>query len=328
MLSVDYKGIITRSWHLTRSNKWLWVYGLLLAVLGGSSTGSGGGGSGGSSGSASGELPKLNEQLPQESQEVLGAFTDAATAWFQSIPPAIWISLSILFFAVVIIGILIIWVARSWAQAGLISGLDLASDNLPSTLSTNAARAKHGIKPLITYSVMNFAMMTGLILFAGIIIFTCTFIPVVGLFIAIPAGIFLVIGLLIALFFINIMSVFAERLIVLHDVKPADALKQSFLLSKKYFIETILMGLINNTIGCTAGCLTTISAVTIFIPVVILGFIMYKNTPLYLMVTAACISFILFITLIQFFQALIIVWRYGNWNEFFRLMMSEEEKQV
>src|SRR3989344_4515034 len=53
MSSVDYSRILKRSWQLSWKNKWLWVYGLILAIFGGS------GGSGGGAGFSSLSFKKL-----------------------------------------------------------------------------------------------------------------------------------------------------------------------------------------------------------------------------------------------------------------------------
>ena len=44
MSSIEYDKIISRSWQITKKNKWLWVVGIVIAAFGGGSGGSGGGG--------------------------------------------------------------------------------------------------------------------------------------------------------------------------------------------------------------------------------------------------------------------------------------------
>src|SRR3989344_5623995 len=79
-----YEAIVRRSWELTKKNKRLWVYGLVLATLAG--------GSGGTSSNITSILNKGDENLPEDinTDNVLGFATDSITSWVSNVPLQSW----------------------------------------------------------------------------------------------------------------------------------------------------------------------------------------------------------------------------------------------
>jgi hypothetical protein len=342
MTDINYSGIIKRAWTLTKSHKWLWVYGIVLAVLGGSS-GNFGNSGGSSSRSPSPEnLKNLPEQIPDETRKVLGAATDAITQWVNSVSPFTWITVGLALLTVLSIGMVIIWITKTWAKAGLIAGMAQASRGQPVTLETTAKSALSSIRPLIHYGVLLFLFGLAAFVVWGIVLAVnfalIAFVPVLGTIIGIFLGLVLAVIMLICIVFFSIISVYAERLIVLQNLPPMAALKKSYRLTRKHVGETLIMGLLNNVIGCTAGCLSMLAILMLFIPAAVISVMIIggswseftKNPMAYAYALpwfagGGLLLLMLFFSLIQLTNAIIIVWKYGTWNEFFAQIMKSEE---
>ncbi len=335
MASIDYGKILKRSIELTRRNKWLWVYGLTLAVFGGGGSGGSGGGGGGSSSTPN--IPKeMPNDLPEKTSYVLGQATSAIKDWFISIPPTTWFFIGTAIFIIVLLAGILSWIIQSWAKAALIAGLDDADQEKEVTLLSTSPKGITKVKHIIILGLIS----------AGII-----FIIVFLAIIAILAGtvllksqsgirtmwfvlwiVALVLTGIIAMILITMLSIYAERLIVLKNHTPWQAWKKGLSLSKKHFIPTVIMGLINSSVGCTVGCLSTLVLLVILgIPAFLLILPYFKDgikIPDWPVFIVLAVLFLLFIYLNHAVTAILTVFRFSNWNLLFKELTAEEDKNA
>lgn len=274
MAEFDYGKIISRSFEITRKNKWLWVMGLALAIFGG-----GGGSGGGSSPSSPGSLLKnitsnASSDFPQKANQVLGASTDLFKEWFSNISPTTWILIGTGIFIVIIIWIAVSMIIKAWAGSALIYGIDRADCNEEVSLLSSSPKGIAKVKHMVIFSLLSL-VITFSVIFTSIILF------VIGavIFRALGVEIFWYIAgglsfLLVNIFLIlitGILSIYAERLIVLYNYTPWEAWKKGLSLSRGNFLPTIIMGILNSAIGCSIGCLSTaVILLVIGIPAIIL----------------------------------------------------------
>jgi hypothetical protein len=343
MVHIDYGKIISKSWDITKRNKWLWVYGLVLAILGGSSArGSGSGGSGSSASSPSPQLKNLPGNIPQETEKVLGTATDTVSQWLSNVPVSTWIIIGIIILTVIIIGIIISWIARSWAKAGLIAGVADASDGREVSLVSTSPRGIASCKNIMIYDLLIGIISIGVLivfLVLGVIGFIAIkLIPIVGIIISVIAGLILVFTFIFLIILCSIISVYAERLIVLRKYAPWDAFNKGLVIAKKNAVPTVLMGLINDAFGCGAGCISSAITIILILPAVMLGIICAgvfgSDKPenitslIVLLPVLAGVGMVIISLIISvncFISALVNVWKYSNWNEFFREIIKTEE---
>ncbi|MGB9706861.1 MAG: hypothetical protein ACPLXP_02190 [Microgenomates group bacterium] len=331
-MNINYSSLLNRSWELTKKNKWLWVYGLVLATLG----------RGfnqwwiGFSGSSSGKLPKeIPPDVPQKTSQVLGQATSAFQQWLASVSPANWIilGLGILFF--LLLCIIISWVIGAWAKGSLIAGLDKANEGQTPTLLSTSPSGIAAIKNLIVYRLMvaGFSLLIILILGTvflapGLLIAALNSQPLT-IFWIIISGIVGGLSLVLTFLLLAMINIYAERLIVLHCYPPWQAWKKGLSLSKESFLPTIVMGIINQTIGWSMGCLTLIVLLVILGTPAIITLLPYFKEGFHMPSLPVFIFlfflFLLFIYTNWLISAILFVFRYSNWNLLFKEILSKEE---
>jgi hypothetical protein len=302
--------------------------------LGGGSSGSGGGGSPSSS-SKDKTIQNLPNDLPEKTKEVLGAATNAIQSWFVSVPIETWILIGLGIFVLILIGIAFSMFVRNWVKGALISGLDDADADKPVNLMTTSPRGIKSVKQLIYLAIKVTVIVIGIIL-GLLVLFGIGFLVFsqskVGMIIwGITIG---TLGLLIILATIvltSFASVYAERLIVLHGYDSSAAFKKGFSLAKGNFIPSIIMGIINGAIGCSVGCVSTITALIvlgvpaaiILIPSFINGF--HMPSPFALVLLGILI--LIYFQLNLLMNAGLVIFNCSNWNIFVKEILKQEEKK-
>jgi hypothetical protein len=336
--NIDYGKIVNRSWVLIKKNKWLWVYGLVLAAFGGGGSGSGSGG--GNGGGTSKSLKDIPEYAPSDSlekgKEVLGAATTAISDWFTSVPLTTWLWLLLVLLILFGLGLIVGMVLNSWAKAGLIFGLDLADQEKTVTLPSTSQSAQKNILPLIKlglihtgiFLVLFFGGLLGAGLIAGVTV-GLSFSPIAAGIIAVLLGLILGGTVLVLLILFSMVGIYADRLVVLHAYQPWMAWKKSLALTKKSFLSIVVMGIINSMVGCAVGCMgTLVSGVVLAIPGLLLLIPVFSKGiygltwPIGL---GLGILVIIFIQINLLVRALLVVFNYSNWNLFMKQALSEEK---
>jgi hypothetical protein len=343
MKDIDFGKIVSRSWELTWKYKWLWVMGLVLAVFGGSSFGSGSSDNSGSTGNLNTNLaspaPKqtsLNVQnLQGTASRVLGAATDVVKSWFTSIPAGDWVLLGFLVLILIIVGVAITLVLTSWAKGSLIAGFEDADAGAEVTLRSASKKGTTKIKDLIIFELLSFLIVIGtlicLALLVGIGFLIKITVPALGTIWMVLFGILGGLAFVITIFFFAMLTIYAERLIVLKNYSPWDAWKKGLSLSKGNFLPTLVMGLINSVIGCVSSCLGIIALLIVFAaPGYLLIYPMFKGSfhfPGAGTVIGLIILVLLFVSINSLLRAVYVVFDYGNWNLFFKQILSKTENE-
>lgn len=307
---MDYGQILKNSWKVTFKNKWLWVYGLTLAAFEG-------GGSLNIPNLPSGSSDKL-KNLPETSREVLGATTSFLSDWLSRVPVSTWILLAVGVFALILFGLIISLVVRSWAKGSLIAGMQQAHSDQAPDLTTTSLAGIASLKRLLIYGSLSFGLLLAfilvLVIVTGIMFALNIVLGGVVMFLSLIAT-------LVSLVLFALLGVYAERLIVFNNYSPWSALKSGLTLAQKNFWPTLSMGLINNVIGCTGGCLVNLIVLTILgIPAIFLLYPLFKEPSQIPGVgswVAVVVLFLLFILANTLLRAFFVVFNYSNWHQFY-----------
>jgi len=329
----DYGLILQRSWKIIKKHRWLLVYGLVLAGLS----------AGGSYQSLNINLPSgqfdlknlpeiTPEEIPEKMSRVLGAFTSGFAEWLVSVPLITWLLLIFGILTAFLVGIIIRLVITSWAKGGLITGIQLANQNQSVSLTNTSPSGIAAIKNLIILGLLIFGLgmaffaITGIVFFVGFFIFKN--IPVLNFFWPMIGGTVGFLAFFLAVILFAMISIYAERLIVLKGYSPWEAWKKGFSLSKKGFLPTLVMGIINSILSFSVGCLSTIILLIFLgIPAIVLIVPSIKSGKLFSPPTILGLLFILFVFLNVnlLVRAIIVIFKYGNWNQLFEEVLSREE---
>jgi len=316
-MTVDYGQILHKSWAITKKNKWLWVFGLILATFSSSGGGSFNLGNSFNSKDISSSNFKISNRYLSADQYLF--MVNAIENWFLSIPISTWITLGISIFVLMLVGIVISTVISSWVQASLISGIATAHEDKPVTLTSASAVGFAKFGQLIIFGLINFGLVivaTLALIVLGILAATIS--PIVAILIMVPGAIFFIAGVVLLAF----ISLYAQRLIVLKNLSPWAAWKKSLNLTKGAFLPTLVMGFINMGIGCGVGCVSAlIMGIIIGLPAVIIvvvsmstGSFVFPGWPA---IVVLIVSLLLAINLNLLVAAIKIVFDYSNYHQIF-----------
>lgn len=332
----DYRKIIQKSIEVVRKNKWLWVLGALVGGGFGSGGGSGGGSSGGSA-EIKGIIEKLKNpnlnipDLPQKTAQVLGDYTNVLTEWFYSVSPLNWVMLSGGIILAVTFGIIVSMILHNWAKASLITGVQLALEGQKTDLINSSSKGREKLKSLIIFSLISTGITLGIIIplviiFGGIYLLIKK-VTEYALLAMLFNGILFFFPIIIVFIFLAMISVYAERLIVLFNYTPWQAWKKGLSLSKGNFLGTAIMGLINTVATTVFGCLTSIALVILLgIPAFIIVYPNIKNSsmPGLFVILTLGIFLLVFIAVETLIAAVSAVFKFSNWNQIFNEIMNKE----
>jgi hypothetical protein len=290
---VNYENILRRSWALTIKNKWLWVYGLVIAALSGGGSGFNGFGSGSSSEK---KLPNLD--------------TSFLNGWLAQVPVTTWVLLGLGLVFLILVGAVVAWVARVWAKGALIGGLKDADDEKEITLANTAPHGFKNIKNLMIYGLISGGISMGIFIILSIpLVLTALSSNWVLFALLVFLGVMVLVIIFVLLAMVNI---YAERLIVLGKISPWIAWKKGLALSRGNFLPTMLMGLINTALGCAIGCLTVILLAVFVIPAIIFALLLPVGA------IGLILLIILFLSASLAIRMVLTVFTYSNWNLFFK----------
>ncbi len=335
MKNIDYSKIISRSWYVTWKNKWLWVLGLVLAMFGAGGGGGGGGGSSSGSSTNFSDSPSgspLPNDLKEKTSYVLGTATNYLQDWFLNVPVQNWIVLGLIVLLLAIFATVVVWVVTNWAKGALIMGFEDANNDKQVTLKSVSPYGLKNVKKLIIFGLLSTSISLSVIFCIALVIGISYLIYLVfqtlGIVLLVLMG---VLGVLLFIFMVMIftmVSIYAERLIVIKNMEPWNAWKQAFKLSKGNFFPTLVMGIINTVIGTTVGCLGIVVLLIVFsIPGFILIYPIFKNgfvIPTVPQIIMIIIFFMLFFSINLMIKSIFVVFNYGNWNLFFKQIIDNE----
>jgi hypothetical protein len=342
MKDIDYGKIIKRSWQLTWKNKWLWVMGIVLAAFGGGGSGSSGGSSG-SSGGSNIKIPSVSpspaptniQNFRNETSYVLGTATNFLKSWFMNISAGSWILLGLLILLFIVFSTAIVWILTSWAKGALITGLNIADMDQPVDLKNSSPSGVAKIKDLIIFKLISagltIAIVLGIAAIFGLGFLVKLAIPFLGIIWLVLFGIVGVLAFAVAMVFFTMLTIYAERLIVLKNISAWKAWKKGLSLGRHNFLPTLIMGFINSVIGCVSGCVGILALLLVFaLPGALLIVPIFRNGfhfPGLGQIVGIVILLVLFITINLLIRAVFVVFDTGNWNLLFKEIYKEEKNE-
>ena len=287
-------------------------------------------GSGGSRGS-SGLSEILNQykdksvdlqNISPETNRVLGEYTNIFRDWFYSVSSVTWFWLVLAILLTILISLAAYLILKSWVKASLIAGVQLALSGQNADLGNSSMKGKAKIKNLVLYSLIWF----GLTIPIDIVIIITLILS--GKTIERNVILIVLILVLMILGVFNIMiSIFAERLIVLNDFGPWRAWKKGITLVIGNFFTTIITGIINFIIAAIFGLVSLIGSVLVLgIPAFIVLFQSIKNgsMPGITAIIFLGILLLIFILAETLIGAIINVFKFSNWNQVFNSISKNE----
>lgn len=250
---MDYYSILRRSWQIVKKNKTLWIFGMTLAAISAGSSYS-------SNSSSFNRGIKDSPQNIEKTRKVLGAAIQNPQAVFSSIfhaiPISFWVILVISFILLIGISLVLRIFISSWASSALISLSSRATKNEQINLEKGTADGLSHWKQflyigfVIWGGYLSVALVLALVLLIGI--FSSKAMPIFGA-ISIVFAIFLVIGGIISIFFVILWELFAKLVTAIEGYSMKNSLRFSWQITKNFFWNGILLGIINAGVGCVVG---------------------------------------------------------------------------
>lgn len=318
-ITPDYSKYIKTSFSIAKNNKWLWIFAALV-------------GSGGDVSfdwildmfkKESGKTPQTQNlfDFSQNPINVLGATTDAITDWLSHVPFIKWVLLVVLLILLVAIGIAAALLIRNWARAALIKSINKALDGKEVTLQNSSPYGFKYLKKMILLSLLIFALTLGLMVviplfWVGIFVVVQSVTVLKILWIVVGSLTFIVI-MLILFALTTLVTIHAERLIVLKDYDVLDAFKTAFTASRKTMLPAVVTGIVNFVFRMVFAMLIAMAfAIFIGLP----AYLCFKSTqsnPILAVTlgTATAMSFVIFIFLATIAASALNVFTYTNWNQ-------------
>lgn len=310
MATIDYGGILRKSRGVVFKFKWLWVYGLVVTAMEGV-------------GFSSFDWPSGS----QDKLKDLGAASNFLSDWLAQVPLTTWLLLVVGIIALVLVGIVVNLVIRNLAKGSLIAGIALADTDQPVTLVNTSPKGIAVLKPLMLFGALSLVIVVAVLTAVfglGAVMFALN--PILG-------GVYSVVaflGVLVGFAVLATVGVYADRLIVFEGCSPWRAWKLGLGYGWRNFFSTVVMGLINTSIGCVGGCLTNLVLLIVLgLPALLLAWPLFR-TPTQIPGPAAWVTlvilFILFLTANAFVRALLIVFNYSNWSQFYSQIVNSKHE--
>lgn len=336
MADIDYSEIISRSWQITRKSKWLWVYGLAL-------------GAGGYAGSNlnfnnlgksfnSFTNPKGPQVVPtnleQKTTEVLGLATTAFRDWLTGVPTQTWVLLGLALLAAILFAAAIALVLNAWVTGALIGGLKESEQDKTIDLGASSALGIKNLKNMVFYAIISaflaFALLLGLSAVFGAMLLIFSALPLKSLWLSL--GVIIgVLAFFLLIILLTMVNIYAQRLIVLRNLRPWEAWKKGLSLGKGHFLPTVIMGIINTAVGClgtvailvVAG-LVALPSLFVILPTLLMGIGSRSAGLIGAGTVFVALAVILISLATALLRAIIVVFTYGNWNLFFEKVLEGE----
>ncbi len=283
-MKADFSKIIRESIQITKSNKRLWVLGLVLATLGAGS-GMGGGGNFGdiakqfdkTDQNNSVKLDSLynldnlddlkNPQIPSQNllntnlltsasqlPQVLGASATSLLGLVKLIPLSFFFAFGLLVMASILLGIAISLYGQGWAQSGLIAGITRQSAGETLSLYQMSDQGKIHAMQVIKIRVFP-ALLFGLAVGVAtlILIIPGVLLGDAGKVVLIFLGILYAIAVIVASIILGGSIHLGILAINLESLAWKPAFARGFKIFKSYFFDVAIMSIINCFAGCILG---------------------------------------------------------------------------
>jgi len=291
-MKADFSKIIRKSIRITKSNKRLWVLGLVVASI----SAGGNFGSGGNFGDLGKQFDKTKQEnnvqldslfkfdgppIPQQNllnsnllasaeqlPQILGASTTSLMGLFKLIPFSFFASLGLLLTLAVLLGIAVSLYAQSWAQSGLIAGINLQSTGENPSLYQMSDKGKLNAIQVIKIKLLPGLLFALLVIFSGLILA----IPAIALgsegrILTVALGIPYVVLIVIASIIMSASIHLGVIAINLESLDWKAGFKKGFTIFKKFFFDVLIMSIIN----CFAGCVFGVAGLIVIAVLIAIG---------------------------------------------------------
>lgn len=279
-MKADFSKIIRDSIKITKSNKRLWVFGLVLASLGvGANFSSGGNiedlvkevqkqGSGTTIEQQVPQIPRGDDEtnllnsnlLTSNLPQILGATdsrvraTTSLAVLVKTIPYSFYAGLTFLILICIVLFTAVSLYSKSWAQSGLIHGIN--KENFGESLSLNqmSDKGKLNAVEVIQISVFPSLIFTVLVILSALmLVIPGMLLGEVGKILLVIMGIVWVIAVVIASIILGASINLGILAINLESLKWKAGFSRGFRIFKKFFVDYFIMSIINCFAGCVFG---------------------------------------------------------------------------
>lgn len=328
-------GIYKRAFEIVKNNKVLWIFGMALVAF------AGGGGSNFSSfrsfgnsfdSSKAANLPKitgtpsaLKETFPADS--VFTYFKDL----FASLPVSFYLIFALTVVALLVVGLVISIIVGSWARGAAIGAINDGYDRKEVTLKGGSDYAVKGLRQMIWVT-----LITWLLYFVDFMIMAVIAAVMIFLIASFKGSLFIIFPILImtvsvfagilVMLCVSASQIWAERLIIIENITAWQALKQGWVMVRKYILNMLLLGSGNCVIGCfIGGCLgfAMLGVLFMLLIPVILSVIVNKNL-IFIWIFPLIILMIIVGILNMAINGIIRIFNYTTWNVLYRQLKEKE----
>jgi hypothetical protein len=232
------------AWQIIKQHKVLWIWGLAYGVTQSSSNLN----SRSSSDSKDFEfIQKLFQNSHNSGSDlsmVLGASTsslyDTLALIFSAIPFYFYIIAGIELLLIIVISIATSYIYSSWAEAGLLEGIQTAMANGTVTIRESSEKAFHSIKAIAWVRIIPILVLV----LAVIVFFIVMALPLLGPL----SGLLIFVGVLffiVAFIMILFSQTWAVRKIVIENVPAKQALREGYHIALKKFWSMLGLSIVN-----------------------------------------------------------------------------------
>lgn len=256
-MKADFSKIINDSIQITKSNKKLWVLGVVVATLGA-----------GANFSSLGSFNNLSKEINKQKQEnsidynmpqALGSATNTLTDVVKTIPVSFYGAFGLLLAASILLGTAVSFYGQSWAQSGLIHGINKQTSGEILSLYQMSDYGKLSAVEVIKIKIFPGLLFALAVAASAIVLIIpdlllgetekplLIFLAILWAVVVVIAGIVLAASVNLGILTINLES-----------LKWKEGFKRGFGLFKKYFLDVVVMSVINCFAGCVFGLVSMV----------------------------------------------------------------------
>ncbi len=348
-MKADFSKIIKDSIRITKSNKRLWVFGLVLASLGAGANFS----SGGNIGDLVKEVEKqkpntvIEQPIPQNYDhlevlnsnlltsnlpQILGMSdgrvreTISLVGLVKTVPYSFYASLIFLVLISIVVFIAVSLYAQSWAQSSVVYGIDKEDFGESLSLQQMSDKGKLNALEVIKIKILpGLAFVFIIITSSLILIIPGLLLGEVGKILLILFGIVWVIAIIVASIILGASINLGILAINLESLKWKVGFGRGFRIFKKFFVDYFIMSIINCFAGCVFGVASMIGLVILGVIGVASVFGAVAFPPF--VVVAGPIIFLALLALIMFMGivgAISAVFTQSTWVLFYKSLLTEQ----
>jgi len=314
--------IYSKSFKIVRKHKVLWVFGVVIAALSGSSAASFSNSfnrsgnfadkfGGFNQSSISGSLSNASSEL----QPLFNIFND----YFKAIPTSTWIMLGLAVFTTLVFGIIFALLIRSWAEGSLIGGTyDALDERNEVSFASVSYRGRKSFKSLAAlYFFPNLIM---LLIFAPFIVLMIMLFASNQVVLGRTLAALTIITAILASIIISVSTLWGERIIAIEHLPWTAAFWQGLKMFREHFLDTIKLGCSNLAVGCGSGCLLTIIVIPIIGVLVLIGIIPLIG---WLLIPVLLLIAIIVLSALGLASSLILTFKYTTWSVLYKHLKEE-----